>query len=249
MLEFLSGKLSYRKRQLYMCGGLRMNWALLYDISSRNIVDLAERAADGHATAEEIKLAAYYAECPTFGNDFDPAWVRRRMTFEAEFQASGMRPSHDDPYEHLVQAGVYTRAALDGKEPLVCAGEEIIRPLRTAALIAEAVFCVTDGSIMPHLMGHMDNLKHWPGGWLVREIFGNPFRPFVVESAWLAWDGGTVSHLARGIYDESAFDRLPVLADALEDAGCDDRAALDHCRSAGPHVKGCWVVDAVLGLK
>ncbi len=53
--------------------------------------------------------------------------------------------------------------------------------------------------------------------------------------------------LARSIYDDRAFDRLPVLADALEDAGCTDAAILDHCRGPGPHVRGCWVVDLILG--
>jgi hypothetical protein len=56
-----------------------------------------------------------------------------------------------------------------------------------------------------------------------------------------------VLKLARAIYDDRAFDRLPVLADALEDAGCVERAILDHCRSGGEHVLGCWVVDLLLG--
>jgi hypothetical protein len=56
-----------------------------------------------------------------------------------------------------------------------------------------------------------------------------------------------VARLARGIYDDRAFDRLPILADALEDAGCHDTAILDHCRQPGPHVRGCWVVDLLLG--
>jgi hypothetical protein len=53
--------------------------------------------------------------------------------------------------------------------------------------------------------------------------------------------------LATGIYSEKAFDRLPILADALEDAGCTDAAILSHCRGEGPHARGCWVVDLILG--
>jgi hypothetical protein len=82
---------------------------------------------------------------------------------------------------------------------------------------------------------------------LARDIFGNPFRAVVVDPAWLAWSEGRVRRLAQSIYDDRAFDRLPVLADALEDAGCADRAVLDHCRSGGPHVRGCWVLDLLLG--
>lgn len=82
---------------------------------------------------------------------------------------------------------------------------------------------------------------------LLRDIFGNPFRPVAVESSWLAWNDGTVVKMAQGIYDDGAFDRLPVLADALEDAGCHNTDIHDHCRRPGQHVRGCWVVDLLLG--
>jgi hypothetical protein len=79
---------------------------------------------------------------------------------------------------------------------------------------------------------------------MVRCIFGNPFRPTTFDPRWRTSD--TVG-LARGIYEEPTFDRLPLFGDALMDAGCDDEAILAHCRSEGPHVRGCWVVDLVLG--
>jgi hypothetical protein len=83
---------------------------------------------------------------------------------------------------------------------------------------------------------------------LLRDIFGNPFgRAPSVAPAWLAWDGGTVPKLAAGIYRKRTFDRLPVLADALEEAGCTDAAILGHCRGGGEHVRGCWVIDLLLG--
>jgi len=79
---------------------------------------------------------------------------------------------------------------------------------------------------------------------LLRDIFGNPFRPVAVDPEWLT---STVVALARGVYDDRAFDRLPILADALQDAGCEDADILAHCRGDGPHVRGCWVVDLMLG--
>jgi hypothetical protein len=83
---------------------------------------------------------------------------------------------------------------------------------------------------------------------LIREIFGNPFRPAPgLDPAWLAWGGGTPPALALVIYEERAFDRLPVLADALEDAGCTSAELLEHLRGSGPHVRGCWALVAVLG--
>jgi hypothetical protein len=77
----------------------------------------------------------------------------------------------------------------------------------------------------------------------LRDILGDPFRAVVVSPEWRT---EAVVALACGVYEERAFERLPVLADALEDAGCADEAVLAHCRGPGPHVRGCWVVDAVL---
>jgi hypothetical protein len=83
---------------------------------------------------------------------------------------------------------------------------------------------------------------------LLRDLFGSPFRPPPpLNPAWLSWNGGTVVKLAQAAYDERAFDRLPVLADALEDAGCTAPDILNHCRQPGVHVRGCWVVDLLLG--
>jgi hypothetical protein len=81
----------------------------------------------------------------------------------------------------------------------------------------------------------------------LRCILGNPFRPVTLDPAWLAWNDGTIQKLAQAIYDDRAFDRLPVLADALEEAGCDNAEILNHCRQLGEHVRGCWLVDLLLG--
>jgi hypothetical protein len=76
-------------------------------------------------------------------------------------------------------------------------------------------------------------------------VFGNPFRPVEADPSWLTSD---VLALARGIYEEKAFDRMPILADALQDAGCANEDVLTHCRDTTVrHVRGCWVVDLVLG--
>jgi hypothetical protein len=79
---------------------------------------------------------------------------------------------------------------------------------------------------------------------LVRDIFGNPFRPVAFSPEWRS---DTALSLARQMYDSRDFGAMPVLADALQDAGCADADILDHCRGDGPHVRGCWVVDLVLG--
>jgi hypothetical protein len=79
---------------------------------------------------------------------------------------------------------------------------------------------------------------------LARDIFGNPFRPATVDPAWRT---STVVALARGMYESRDFGAMPILADALQDAGCDNEDILNHCRGPGPHIRGCWVVDLVLG--
>lgn len=79
---------------------------------------------------------------------------------------------------------------------------------------------------------------------LLRDISGNPFRPITINPGWRT---STATALAQAIYDDRAFDCLPILADALEEGGCTDADILRHCRGPGPHVRGCWVVDLLLG--
>jgi hypothetical protein len=83
---------------------------------------------------------------------------------------------------------------------------------------------------------------------LLRCVVGNLFHPSPpLPTAVLAWNDDTVRRIAQGVYDERAFDRLPILADALLDAGCNDEDLIQHCRSDGPHARGCWAVDLILG--
>ena len=79
---------------------------------------------------------------------------------------------------------------------------------------------------------------------LLRDIFGNPFRPVACSPEWRT---STVLALAAQMYESRDFSAMPILADALQDAGCDNADVLDHCRGAGHHVRGCWCVDQILG--
>jgi hypothetical protein len=81
---------------------------------------------------------------------------------------------------------------------------------------------------------------------LLRDIFA-PFVTVAVQPIWLGWNGGTIPKLAQVIYDERRFADMPLLADALEEAGCADEDILSHCRQPGEHVRGCWVLDILLG--
>jgi hypothetical protein len=79
---------------------------------------------------------------------------------------------------------------------------------------------------------------------LLREIFGNPFRPVAFDPAWRT---PSVAAIAQTIYTERRFADMPILADALEEAGCTKADLLDHCRGAGEHTLGCWALDLILG--
>jgi sugar phosphate isomerase/epimerase len=82
---------------------------------------------------------------------------------------------------------------------------------------------------------------------LLRCLLGNPFRAVCLDPSWLAWQNRTIPIIAWSIYGERGFVDLPILADALEEAGCQDQSILGHCRSGDEHVRGCWVIDCLLG--
>ncbi len=82
---------------------------------------------------------------------------------------------------------------------------------------------------------------------IIHDVFGNPYRPIAIKPSWRWWHDGTIVNIAAAIYDERSYRMLPILADALEDAGCDNGDILSHLRGSGPHVRGCWALDLILG--
>jgi pSer/pThr/pTyr-binding forkhead associated (FHA) protein len=105
------------------------------------------------------------------------------------------------------------------------------RPFREGARIDSQQGCLLRLGGVLHLGG-------------VRLRLGTPSR---VEAGWLAWEGGQIGSMARHADQAGDFAGLPVLADALEEAGCTDADLLAHCRSGGGHLRGCWAVDLLLG--
>ena len=134
-----------------------------------------------------------------------------------------------------------SREAVDVAERLAdgLASDQDFRSSGCGAFLVKAV---------PILLGYHYRTDHPQQAHLLRDVVGNPFRSAaVLNPSWLAWNDGAIRKMAQAIYDARAFDRLPLLADALEDAGCTDADILAHCRSGGEHVRGCWVVDLLLG--
>jgi hypothetical protein len=117
--------------------------------------------------------------------------------------------------------------------------------------MAQFIFKLPSNPLHGYLYCHTSELQ-WPDCErtkekqlcdILREIF-NPFALLSLDPRWLT---SSVVDVAEAIYQEKAFDRMPILADALMDAGCDSEEVLGHCRSEGPHVRGCWVVDLLTG--
>jgi hypothetical protein len=310
LARFAGGRLTDRRRLLFMAGCCRRVWELFADPRFRAVIEVAEEVADGRATEADLAAAAEAAPRPGRPIELPPAWevapsggpARRHMfriggggapyappgTYTANFRdlpvwcqqtyrAIAALPARD----LLTVADACTAAAGHFAEDQVAArhplhdeirrlGEDVQRayqkaedyhrrgasgPAAEAAAAGRELEARADEQV-----GRLEN-EIWTAGAtervsrmaaeraaqaaLIRCLVGNPFRPSAVDPRWLTSD---VTDLARGIYAERAFDRLPILADALQDAGCGDEEVLSHCRGDTPHARGCWVVDSVLGV-
>jgi hypothetical protein len=243
---------SPRKKRLLACGCCRLIWDLL-DEHSRAAVAVSERFADDYADLLELERAAALAthvweECERRLQE----WGRGRTiqshprTPEEEALASqwhalfhATRAAEAAMYASGVQMDRQAEHPLDEDDEINLTFNRNARMAyywQGPRSAGTAAFFAQRG-----------RPAEWPTLPLLRDVFGNPFRQPNVDSAWLAWNGGMVINLARAIYDAGRFTDLPILADALEEAGGGDEAILAHCRGPGPHVRGCWVVDLVLG--
>jgi hypothetical protein len=220
MLEFLRGKASERKLRLFACACVRTVWHLL-DARSRNLVDLSERFADGVATRQQVASARKQQKAD-YRNRYR-ADIAKAVSEQSAFGwAFGWDIAH---YTLRAKSSDAARLAVRGFA-VAC---------RTGLL--------SDGS-----QGYRPVAS-------LHDLFGNPFRPSApLTPAVLNWNDATVPRIAQSIYDARRLPagtldtgHLAILADALLDAGCDDEELIQHCRSAGPHVRGCWAVDAILG--
>jgi len=211
---------SDRKRRLVLAACCRACWDDLSEWSREAIV-AAERWIDGSGGERERVAAEYRASSGRGG-----AW--------SEYRLAG-----DD-----LRAAVADTAGEVGAADLAALRERYWRAerVRRVADVAGSVAATGHG---PEAL--LDSLRLVPaaaGTALLRDILGNPFRPVAFDPAWLT---DTALSLARHIYESRDYSAMPILADALQDAGCDNAGILNHCRGNGPHVRGCWVVDLVLG--
>lgn len=240
-----------RKLRLLLCAAARLGWDVLPDDRSRKAVEVAERFAEGHATAKQLAVARTAA-----GRAFDQAERAReiqerrsRAEFNRRLKAAGSEEwSSRWPPDLAVPFAEKLRAQFAAQVAVRAAVEVVnVRAVESGLLFVPDVIAPLGefAARMPewYEVGGADPPDPRPD--LIRDVFGYPFAPAVFEAGWRT---DTATALAEGVAAGGAFDRLPVLADALEEAGCDDRRLLTHCRAGGPHVRGCWAVDAVRGV-
>jgi hypothetical protein len=223
-----SCRASDRKLRLFACACYHRIRHLLPDLRAAAAIEVAERVAEGRLPVEELQRAEANVREP-----YDNLEGRWRASRGAERNA--LLPTHEAVALGLIVLWKEApKAAYYASSNAYLAFAALANPLAANSDRSFFASRVAEERVQTDLL---------------RCIFGNPFRPTNVDASWLAWNGGTVANLARGIYDDRAFDRMPVLADALEEAGCTDAGILDHCRQPGPHVRGCWVVDLLLGRR
>ena len=222
MLEFLKGKATGRKCRLFAVACCFTVEELLTQ-ESRVALETAERFADGHASETDRRLARASA--------LAAGWVMEGPVQHARGRAKAS--VSDALARRAIDAAIQTARRSGG-----AAAQFAANRLALAAAGNSAEHWT------PERRSSLEASVHLTQARSVRDIFGNPFRGIVVEPANLV---ATVVALAQMIYDDRHFDRMPVLADALEQAGCTNSDVLDHCRGPGPHVRGCWAVDMILG--
>jgi hypothetical protein len=229
MIKALGRKASKRKRRLFGCACCRRIWDLIPDDRTRSAILVAERYADGLADEEEFVIARLAAK-----------------SAQEQFIEAVTETSYEDEECHAL--GACFRVVMKNAGDVVVASWD-------AALAKQAhqqtLRRNAGKSTSPDTS---DTFDAWDAELavqcaLVRDIFGSLLvssRP-IIDPAWVTWQDETIRRLAQAIYQERNFAGLPILADALEEAGCDNADILAHCRNGGEHARGCWVVDLIIG--
>ncbi len=228
MLRFLQGKASYRKLLLFVCSCYRRVWGqgVLPEEPLEQLVEVAERFAEGQATRTELAAA-------------------REAVARAEARAGEVRIP-----------GLETEAWAAAENVSVPVVEHTTNQL--VLLVADSARRSPGSARRNQDSWESQAARH--RAWLreesavrraqcglLRELFGNPFRRVRILPAWRHANNRCVLNLARAVQETQQFGGLPILADALLDAGCDDEAMIAHCHSPLPHARGCWLLDALLG--
>ena len=227
MLEYLDGKTSERKLRLFACACVRLHWERLRFHAGR--VEVI--AAHEHPARRAIETAERHAE----GEASDAQLENARE--QAEMGWPNASP-FDQPANQAAWAATL--------EPAIEAARQA-RELARLQAVRDAAYEVPSFGNEQQENAAESARECRRQAELIREVFGNPFRPVKSDPNWLHCNSGAAAAVLRTVCDEQRFDELPYLADALMDAGCGEEALLRHLREPRAHVRGCWAVDALMG--
>lgn len=258
-------KIAGRKYRLFACACCSKILNLLSDSRSREAIDIAERFAEGEAAVEELRAgcrAALVAAAACQEAEHRFLEQSADSVSGTDRESTGGDPEGGLPgglldearRAQLARLGEAIQAIRSLRERVESPAYRAARAATYAALAAMLTARVSRGlGDVPHLViqavetlageSKAGRREAAAQASLLRDLF--PYQPVVLNPAWRKWNGGIVVRLARAIYEARRFEDLPVLADALEEAGCTNSAILSHCRKPGSHWRGCWVVDLV----
>lgn len=252
-----------RKRRLFAVACCRRIWPLLID-TARLAVEVAERYADGAATSADCLTALDAVDSAGKAHERDATgedqfWFAKQVALRAagaalwafsdgshctEYCLADVVPPGGYPFlRYEDDDGGFIATAWQAHNAWVYAEQDpaVLPLLEQFRFLLYPKFVAEAGHPVKGMAWYSEAIAQCN---LVRDLFGNPFRPVSLDATW---QSPTVISLATAVYDERAFDRMPILADALEDAGCTNTDILNHCRRPAVHARGCWVVDALLG--
>lgn len=225
ILQLLQGRLSDRVLRLIACACARLAWPARVDERSGRAVEVGEQVADGTAGSWELRRARERAK---------PV-AEAAQTAVAAAELVWLRATIAEQPARLAALQAARRAKDIATLPLWTVAEprNLWQAARQAVMLAQVT-------------GHAEAAELIE---LVSDIVGNPFRPIQLDPTWLRWHDGCIELLSRSIYDGRRHHELPIVADALEEAGCDQADLLAHCRSDRPHAHGCWALDLLLAKR
>ncbi|HEV3386496.1 MAG TPA: hypothetical protein VG097_16855 [Gemmata sp.] len=231
MYLFIQSNSSDRKLQLFGCACCYRWRQEIYYKETEALLEVVERFADGKATTEQV-------------NSIDMASAMAHAGLHWGNSGALADPAIRSLWPKLQLDKVMKNTdALAAQLSLRRAAEKSSRERsyrfwkRGPKMSAEEFESARCSGIAAERKTHCD---------LLRCIFGNPFRPITLNPSWLT---STVLALAQQMYESRDFSPMPILADALQDAACDNDEILNHCRHPGVHVRGCWCVDLLLDKK
>jgi hypothetical protein len=258
MLRFIGNTAHERQLRLFACACCRRIWHQVPPGDSRQGIEALERFQEDQISKEEFTAAANACWDAVPDVPSVPLAEHTIGEWQAGWAASDACTSHASKTWEWVDRAAWRAAAAAATDGLTWADPAWESQLRSAmpphgpstrppSLNSE----IAQWTALELNQADFSRFSGWAQeraaqAALLRDILGNPFRPVKPASDWLKWNNGTIPALVRSIYEARAFDQLPLLADALEDAGCTNPVILDHCREPAEHAPGCWLLDALL---